>query len=516
MTDVSTAPPEVDEEEAPAAAPPAPARPGPRRAGALLALIPALGTLALALYQSGNRNMWNDELVTWHAARLSFAELRRLIVNIDLYHAFFYVLMHPWIRLAGDSPTTMRVPAAVAMALACLLIVLIGRRLTDTVTGLTAGLLFMLLPSVSRYAQEARSYALVVLGVTLATWLLLRALDRPTGLWWGLYGATLAVVGWLHFVSLMVLLGHLVWVFLTARRDDRVWQWIVTVGTAMLVVIPLFVLGSSQATAASWIKNDWPAVLKFPRQLFGTMTIAQAFGVLALVGLLLALRSRWRVALTLTLWLLVPPLVAYLTGSVLHIFLARYFFFTLPAWCLLAAMGACQLFRLPARGRMPATLGLVGGFLAVALLGYTGLPAQREVRTNAADGQPGYAGAFRFIAAHAQPTDGVAFNDGFDRSGDLARRVMNYELRDAPSRPRDMFMERTAREQGWLAAKECPDWSKCLGDVKRVWLVETGSRTDPFGGLPKSRAALMKDKFTVTRTTNLERIRVIQLDRRKP
>ena len=46
--------------------------------------------------------------------------------------------------------------------------------------GLAAGLVFALVPSVSRFAQEIRFYALAVLIATLATLLLLRALDRPS------------------------------------------------------------------------------------------------------------------------------------------------------------------------------------------------------------------------------------------------------------------------------------------------------------------------------------------------
>src|SRR6185312_2573237 len=55
-------------------------------------------------------------------------------------------------------------------------------RLAGARAGLVAGLVFALVPSVSRFAQEVRFYALATLVATLATLLLLRALDRPSAL----------------------------------------------------------------------------------------------------------------------------------------------------------------------------------------------------------------------------------------------------------------------------------------------------------------------------------------------
>ncbi|WP_412539509.1 glycosyltransferase family 39 protein [Longispora sp. K20-0274] len=507
---------EVEVEEAEPAATPAPARRWWRRALVLLgALVPGLGTLALGLYGSGRRDMWNDELITWHATRLPLADLRRLIVNIDLYHTFYYLLMHPWVRYVGDTPTLLRLPAACAMALTAVLIVLIGRRLVDTPVGLTAGLLFAVLPPVSRYAQEARSYGLVVLGATLATWLLLKALDRSGAWWWTLYGATVVMIGWLHFVSLGVLVGHAVWVLLAHRRDDRRWDWVVTVGTSMLVVIPLFVMGKGQASAAAWIKNDLPAVIKFPRHLFGSHGIAMAVVGLALLGVLFAVRRYGPLIAALTLWALIPPLVGYATGSFLYLFLGRYYLFTLPAWCLLAALGACQVGRALGWFRVPA-LWPVGALLGVSLVACLGVPAQQELRTSALNGQPGYADAYRYVRQQAKPTDGIAFNDGFARPSDLARKAWNYESRAMTGRPRDVFLDKAARQRGWLTATECPAPTACLGDTARIWLVETGNPSDPFAGLPKNRAALLKDKFTVKHVEKLNRIRVIQLERKKP
>ena len=77
-------------------------------------------------------------------------------------HGLYYLLMHGWMVL-GTSPAVMRIPSVIAMAVAAALMVIIGRRLTGSGwAGLFAGLIMALTPSISYYAQTARSYAMVV------------------------------------------------------------------------------------------------------------------------------------------------------------------------------------------------------------------------------------------------------------------------------------------------------------------------------------------------------------------
>ena len=97
-------------------------------------------------------------------------------------------MLHYWIAAFGDSIDAMRSLSVLAMAGAAACVTLAGRKLAGTGPGLLAGLVFALMPSVSRFAQEARSYALEVLVATLAALLLLRALDRPSVPRWVAYG----------------------------------------------------------------------------------------------------------------------------------------------------------------------------------------------------------------------------------------------------------------------------------------------------------------------------------------
>src|SRR4051812_37053630 len=166
---------------------------------AWLALIPALVTLVVGGFGVNSRELWEDEYATYHAATISWGALGRLLRHLDLVHAVYYVFLRGWLALAGDSLLALRLPSLLAMAAAAAAVALLGRRLVNAWVGVAAGLTFALLPSVSRYAEEARSYALVTAGAAFATLLLLRAIDRPTGRRFGGYGAILTMIGLTHF-----------------------------------------------------------------------------------------------------------------------------------------------------------------------------------------------------------------------------------------------------------------------------------------------------------------------------
>ncbi|MFF5175475.1 glycosyltransferase family 39 protein [Micromonospora sp. NPDC000089] len=474
------------------------------------ALLPAALALALGGWRLDTRDLWNDELVTWHATSLSLEQFRMLIGNIDLVHACYYLIMSGFTALAGDSTVALRLPSVIAIGLTAGLVTLIGRRLFDTGVGVLGGLLLALLPTVSRYAQEARSYALVTLAATAATWLYLRLLDRPSRARGWAYGAVLVLVGWLHFVALLVAAAHLLHLWRAGADAERRWRWAASVGIAGLFVLPLLILGSRQSGQISWVENDGDAVLKFLENLAGTTPALAVLVVLA--GLASATAGAHRPAvLMLLVWALLPPVAGYLTFAWLHLFLARYFLFTLPAWALLAAFGVCQVARLVTRDRLPAAW-LLGALLLPGLV-WQVAPAQQKVRSNEADGQPRYLDAVRYLGERVRPGDGVAYNDGFGGSSDVARKAIGYGLRDRLE-PRDVFVAVPARETGWLTARECRDPVVCLGDTRRLWLVETGHLNDSLAGLPPAREALLRQRFLVKEVTRFDRVRVVRLERK--
>jgi mannosyltransferase len=506
--------PSVDETQAPgqdASADHSRAASGPGKGSALLVFaLPALATLACVLPGLGHRQLWRDEHATWWASTLSWHDLGRLIEHIDVVFAPYYAAMHLWIRVAGDSAAALRLPEALAMAVAAGLVGLVGRRMFAVRTGLLAGLLFAVVPAVTRYGQETRSYAFATMFALLATLLLLRALDKPSLRTWTGYALAVAATGFSHLVAMSVIAGHLWLVVQAKRRGDRIAHYAFA-GAALLglsITFPMVAQGSGQSGQIAWNVTTTKDLTEFPLELFGSWITGGAVMGLGLVGLLVARRY----AVMLGAWALLPPVLTFVTANQLHLFLPRYLLFTIPAWTLLVAAAITRLAgRLDPEARRGAGAQVLSGVLVAAVAAgyaFVAWPAIGEAKQDLPT-EPGYRGAANVIAAREKPGDGMIFNGVMSE-----RRAMAYELRDREA-PKDVLMEYTPQQNGSYGATECRLPARCLKGVDRLWLVSTVSDGRPLlaGKDPKAAAVIKKD-FKAVRTVKLNHVVVELLERK--
>jgi mannosyltransferase len=484
---------------------------GGRLATAVVFLVPTALAFALILRGIGDRQLWRDEHATWWAATLSFHDLSLLIRSIDVVFTPYYVLMHVWIAIAGDSPTAMRLPGAVAMAASAGLLALLGRRLFTTQAGLLAGLAFAVVPVTTRYGQEIRPYAFAVAAVLLSTLLLARALDKPSFKVWVAYTLSVPLIGWSHLASMAVLGAHLVMILIARRAGDKIvgWAFAAACTLGMCFVIPMAVSGSEQSGQIAWNNPVLKDLIDFPKNLFGAWAVAVPVMALGALGLFFAGRR----ALPLAVWIVLPPLATYVTAAQLHLFLPRYLLFTAPAWVLLAAVAVVRIAG-PVAGAKAGTgaaarrgFGWVLVAAAVAGIAFQSLPGIRETRHNPL-GEPDFHGAAQLIEAGQKKGDGIVFSGVMSE-----RRAMDYELRDDAGRPRDSLMYRTPQELGSFGALECPDPAKCLAKTDRLWLVSTTLDGQPFSGMPKTTATVIQKSFKVVKTKKLPYLQLVLLER---
>jgi mannosyltransferase len=251
-------------EAGPAAAGPAEARGGRAAAARYLPVAIAAATMAiLGVWGLARQNaMGNDEVASRWAAMLSLGQLFHLLSHLDAVHGLYYLLLHGWMVL-GTTATVMRVPSVIFMTAAAGLIVIVGRRLTGSAwAGLFAGLIMALTPTISFYAQTARSYAMVFFCVLAATLALVRALEaedeargrpelagRRLRSRWITYAALVALGGYLNELSLLVLAAHAVTVLLTRYGWPTVKRWLVSGAAGAILVLPLVVLSIKEQAA---------------------------------------------------------------------------------------------------------------------------------------------------------------------------------------------------------------------------------------------------------------------------
>lgn len=149
---------------------------GARAGGIALLAILLLG-VALRIYGLGTESIWTDEGTSIRAAHLSPA---RIIEEsfVDANPPLYYLLLHYWVALLGDSEFSTRLLSAVFGSLALFMMYRVGSLLFGRSTGLLASLVLALSTFHIQYSQEARFYSLLTLLALLSFYFFIRLLVR--------------------------------------------------------------------------------------------------------------------------------------------------------------------------------------------------------------------------------------------------------------------------------------------------------------------------------------------------
>ncbi|MDG4823050.1 glycosyltransferase family 39 protein [Asanoa sp. WMMD1127] len=451
-----------------------------RRARPWAPLAPAVLTVLIVGVQLGRAPLWRDELATWSAAGRPLPDLWRMLGGIDAVSGPYYVFLHGWIALFGDSVVALRLPSLLAMAGAAALTTQLGTRLFGARAGLVAGLLFAVVPSTSRYGQEARGYAFAALFAVLATLLLVRAVDRPTGWRFVGYGLALLGLGLCNVVGLLVVAGHAA-AAIGIRR--AVIGFAATVGTVAVLLSPLLWRGRGQQDAQlNWVPKPGLAdLVDLPGSVLQAAAVGGALIVLAAVGWALT-RGRWPTVLALSVML--PALLLFTAGRLAPFWVPRYLLFTVSLLCVLAAIGVTRL-------RLAHALALVAVIAVLGAPAQVGLRRTHEwPRTAPVD----YPAAVAVIGANAQPGDGIVYEP---RAG---WRMLDVAVARGlgGAAPRDVLVRQTAIERGELRATECGDPAACLAaaGADRLWLLSDGDLANPLAAVPGEKGAALRAAYT--------------------
>ena len=189
-------------------------------------VVSAISAFAVGMYGIARPSLWRDEAYTIEVASRSPAQIFALLRNVDAVHGAYYLCMHLVVTLLGRSEAAVRLPSVAAAAVAAGFLAALGMRLaaasglpSPRVSGLLAGLLYAVAPSVTMYAQDARSYATVSAFVVIATYLLVRALGDRRRRWWVGYGVAIALAAMFNLLALLIVPAHGVTVAIVARRS---------------------------------------------------------------------------------------------------------------------------------------------------------------------------------------------------------------------------------------------------------------------------------------------------------
>ncbi|MFI6599605.1 glycosyltransferase family 39 protein [Nonomuraea sp. NPDC050536] len=375
--------------------------------------VPPLAALGVGLAGVTVPSFWRDESVSAAAARMPWDRLWRLLGSMDAVHGLYYLLLRPLVAVFGVGEVVLRLPSVLAMAATAYGVCRIGERLAALRVGIVAGLAYALLPIVSRYGQEARSYALVSAVAVLATWLLL---DLVEGGGWRVclaYGGSLALLGWLHLYALLLVPSHLatvLWRPSDSGSARGLWpgsgsapvrRWAVAVAGAVVAVLPLALVAVHEQRQVAWLRT--PGVMRlagFAYRVGGSWVAVVFLGGLGLAGVVVAARSERALLRVALPWAVLPVALSFAISQVHPVYSPRYVLFCVPGFALL--LGAVAGVAVPGgRWRWAAPAALV--LLAVLVL-----PAQVALRRP--DSRPDNLRAMAgTLAAQERPGDGVLF-----------------------------------------------------------------------------------------------------------
>lgn len=379
----------------------------PERGGVWWAVVVAAGFVGTLWGVAGRGGLFVDEAFSATVARLSFSELAQLLWQRELNGSLHYLLL--WATGLGDeSELLARLPSALAVGAAGVVVYVILRRYLTAGQALVGELIFLASPAAAQASVTVRFYGLVLLFAALLTWLVTSRLVTTRG--GAVAYALLAGVSlYAHFFMALLIAVHLVWLWFAVPAARR---RVVAVGAGVAlfaVPIALFVAGSGTGQL-SWITALTPAkaaalvvsVVSGDRGNPVFWPIRALLALPAVVCVLAWLRSQKRPAVSdasLLCGSVVAPLVVLLAVSFVEpILTSRYLWFLAVPFSVALTVGVFL-----GGPRWLRTLALVGLAVNAVLLLAMRPTALDETRT-----------AVRDAAAMAEPGDAVIAMALFD------------------------------------------------------------------------------------------------------
>jgi len=224
------------------------------------ALLLAILLLAAGLrfYRLDVQSFWNDE---GNSARIAERTLDLILEGAagDIHPPGYYLLLHYWRGLFGESEFALRALSALAGLTLVAFTYLLGRHLFGESVGLIGAFLGSISPFAIYYSQEARMYALLAALSAVSTYLVFRILpglhyptsrpQHPTiedanlgavALYTGISAAGL----YTHYAFPFILIVHNVvfgmWWLNTTRQTEQRWQWLALWAGMQTALVALF------------------------------------------------------------------------------------------------------------------------------------------------------------------------------------------------------------------------------------------------------------------------------------
>ena len=363
---------------------------------------------------------WFDECFSVEVTRMKWPSFLHVLWWREANMALYYGLLRLWLHFGWSAffirSLSALIAAATLPAIYWLAGLLFSERDNGRLVALIATALFAINAFHVRYAQEARSYALLVLLATLSSGFLVAAVREPRRPLGFKYMLTSVLAAYAHLYALLLIVAQWLTVWRLglppgnaneSRKTELKRAWKV-IGIA---VFPLVVFVAKTGTGPiRWIhRPTLHDVLAFLEHFCGSdhwplLLLYSAACVAAVAPFSKRLLARdqswdtWRCQFLL-IWLFFPVLLTLLLSLAKPVFYDRYLIFCLPPLTILAAAGLARL--------RPAWLiaPCLAAFLLLSLQGVFFVYSH-----DFGDERDAAGAASDFILDHSQPGDGIIFH----------------------------------------------------------------------------------------------------------
>ena len=361
-----------------------------RKTGLVLLAVLMLG-LFLRTYCLTCESLWLDEGYSVLWAKQAPPEMIDA-VSRDVHPPLYFLILHYWIGLFGDSEAAIRLLSVIFGSLAIIMIYMVGSRLFGRDTGILCSLMLSLSVLHVHYSQEIRGYSLMVLLTLVSMYFFLKLLENRSNPVRAGYIISSALLMYTHFFGLFVIAAQNVYVaylFLSSGKA-RAWlrEWIVLQSALFVIYLPWLGFLVRQAMVVQggeflgWLPGpslyqlaatffEYSGYFNASAPLWVTLLSAALSVILIALSISSALRMRESErgkAVFLSAWLFTLILLPFIISQFsAPIYLAR---FTMPAslaFYILAARGITGIRRKALR---LASICLIAALSFAAVWGY--------------------------------------------------------------------------------------------------------------------------------------------------
>ena len=213
----------------------------------------------LRLYHLGMEELWLDEALTAHL-------INQTDWTLPVEHntpPLYYTVLRLWSLAAGNSEFALRFVSALLGSFFVLATIWMGKEVFNSSVGVWSGLFVAVNPVAIYYAQEARTYTLLLLLLSLVYTNLWKAVTRNSMKNWLLFCVCALLSLYSHYFAALALVPTAVLLLLwpTDERKDLRWRYygcaVVCCAVFFLPFAAFKFLGAGQLTGLAWLEAMW-------------------------------------------------------------------------------------------------------------------------------------------------------------------------------------------------------------------------------------------------------------------